>query len=264
MKKTICLLCFIFLSFNSFLFAETQEEKGLSIATTVYNHNKGYTSQISYSELTLINAQGSKMSRQMKTSQIETKSEGEKVLIEFLKPANVKGTKLLTWSYKTKDDSQWLFLPALNRVKRILSTSKTGSFMGSEFSYEDVGSDEVEKYTYLFLKDDTLADRNVWIYERYPVDKNSGYSKQVIWMDQDYYRPLKIEYYDRKGELLKISEFSDFNSFTMKHMNKTMWFFNSIAVNNVQTKKSSTLIWSDREFEVALSPTLFLKDNLSN
>ena len=63
--------------------------------------------------------------------------------------------------------------------------------MGSEFAYEDVGSDELEKYTYRFLSDDIFNKRPIWKYERYPISDKSDYSKHVIWLDKTYYQPLK-------------------------------------------------------------------------
>ena len=256
---------FIFVLFFSFIsFAETAEDKGLRLATEAYTKNKGFVSQLSTSELILINAYGSEMNRKMSSTSIETKNDGDKVIIEFLWPADVKGTKLLTWSHKTRDDDQWLFLPALNRVKRILSTSKSGSFMGSEFSYEDVGSDEIEKYTYKFIQDDTVNERPVWVYERYPTNEKSGYSKQIVYMDKEYLQPQKIEYFDRKKELLKISNFTNFKLYYLEDKSKSFWFFHEIVVKNIQTKKSSILKWEDRKIGNKVSSTLFLKDNLLN
>lgn len=262
MKKLIFVCFILFLPVS--LFAETSTEKGLRLATDAYFANKGFVTQTATSELTLINAYGSEMNRKMTSITKETKNDGDKVIIEFLWPADVKGTKLLTWSHKTKDDDQWLFLPALNRVKRILSTSKSGSFMGSEFSYEDVGSDELEKYTYSFIKDDTVNNRAVWVYDRYPVNEKSGYSKQTVYLDKQYLQPLQIEYFDRKNELLKVSTFSEFKQYYLKDKSKGFWFFHNIVVKNVQTKKSSILQWEEREIGNNVSSAIFLKDNLLN
>ena len=223
-------ISFFVLLLNVLCFAETDQEKGLRIASEAYFKNKGFNTQISSSELKIINAHGSSMTRRMYSTQMETKKDGDKMLIEFLWPADVKGTKLLTWSHKNRNDDQWLFLPALNRVKRILSTNQSGSFVGSEFSYEDVGSDEFEKYTYLFLRDDLLNNRPVFVYERYPINSKSGYSKQIVWMDKQYYQPLKIEYFDRKKELLKVSIFADFKLYDR------FWLFHQVTVENVQNE----------------------------
>ena len=99
-------------------------------------------------------------------------------------PADVKGTALLTFSHKTGNDDQWLYLPALKRVKRISSSNKSGPFMGSEFAYEDISSEEVEKYTYRYIRDEDFDGQATFVVERYPVDKKSGYTRQVVWVDR--------------------------------------------------------------------------------
>ena len=256
MIRYYILFYFLFAFFGA-IQAETAEEKGLMIATQAYQKNKGFVSQVASTELILMNAHGSQMNRKMVSKTLETATQGDKLLIEFLWPADVKGTKLLTWSYKNKDDDQWLYLPALNDTKRILSSRKSGSFMGSEFSYEDISSNEVDKYTYKFIDDGQLEGRDVWIYEQYPKDNRSGYSKRIIWMDKQYYQPLQIHYFDKKQELLKVSNFNNFV------FDKGFWFYNHIAVKNVQTKKSSFLVWLDREVGVSLNTDYFLKQNIN-
>jgi len=129
---------------------------------------------------------------------------GDKSLIIFLTPADVKGTKMLTHEHINKDDNQWMYLPALRRVKRIASRNKSGSFMGSEFSYEDTANASWEKYTY---KNDLeeVEFNGIKCYKgtRIPKDKNSGYSKQITYIDATTFLVSKIDYFDRKKELLK-------------------------------------------------------------
>ena len=97
--------------------------------------------------MTLINANGQKRTRKMSMIILE-KDGGDKSLMTFVSPKDVKGTKFLSYSHINKDDDQWLYLPALKRVKRIASKNKSGSFMGSEFSYEDLSSFDADKYSY--------------------------------------------------------------------------------------------------------------------
>ena len=91
-----------------------------------------------------------------------------------------------------------LYLPALRRVKRISSANRSGSFMGSEFAYEDLTPREVEEFTYRYLRDEPRGDLTCTVTERTPVDDKSGYTRQVVWRDQDALRVWKVEYYDRK------------------------------------------------------------------
>lgn len=250
--KIIVFLSLILLTVQS----HADANKGLAIMTEADKANNGFSGETSQLHMTLINAHGDKVERKMNSQIKETKGDGDKSIFVFKWPADVKGTKMLTWTHKTGNDDQWLYLPALKRVKRITSRNKTGSFMGSEFSYEDLSSQEVEKYTYNYVKDDTFNGRKVSIIERTSIDKNSGYSKQVMYHDLEYNNPLKIDYYDRKGELLKTADFTDYKKYT------TFWRANKITMNNKQTKKSSILIWKDRKLNQKFSDSDFNQNKL--
>ena len=130
--------------------------------------------------------------------------------------------------------------------------------MGSEFSYEDLGSQEIEKFTYELLGETQSKGRQVWHMKRIPTDKRSGYSKQVLWIDQEYHGPLKIEYYDRKGDLLKTALFTDYNKFGK------LWRPNQISVTNSQTRKQSVITWTERALGSEVDEENFDSDNLAD
>ena len=223
------------------LFAQSSQEEGLRVAKVVDEANEGFVGDYSEMEMILINAHGDETVRRLINESAEQKNDGDRSVSTFQWPADVKGTRMLTWSRKTGDDDQWLYLPALKRVKRISSRNKSGAFMGSEFSYEDLGSQEVEEYTYNSLGEEEIDGRKCWKIERDPVSKKSGYSKEVVWFDQEYMNPLRIDYFDRKGELLKISTFLNYTKYDR------FWRADEIFMENVQTKKKSRLIWKKRE-----------------
>ena len=130
----------LILFINLFLFtfqSQANAQKGLEIMTKADKANSGFLGETSEMHMTLINAHGDKVERKMNSKITETESDGDKSIFTFQWPADVKGTKMLTWTHKKGNDDQWLYLPALKRVKRITSRNKTGSFMGSEFSYEE-------------------------------------------------------------------------------------------------------------------------------
>ena len=206
-----CLFTFLFiLIFPILIFSESLEQKGYRLAVENDAHNSGYHSQKALIQMILINSHGEQTERKMLTMEKEGTTDGDLSLFEFIWPADVKGVKLLTHSHVAVDvsDDQWLYLPALGRIKRINSRNQTGSFQGSEFSYEDIAANDVDKFTYKFIRDDQIASKNIWVSERYSINKKSGYSKQVTYVDQETRLPLKIEYFDRKGDLLKVSIFS--------------------------------------------------------
>lgn len=239
-----------------FLSAGTPQEEGLSIMIDMDKANEGFIGEYSEMEMTLVNAHGDETIRKMNTETREMDADGDRSISTFEWPADVKGTRMLTWSHKDGDDDQWLYLPALKRVKRISSKNKSGSFMGSEFAYEDLGSQEVEEFTYQKLGDEQQEGRDCWKVERVPVSQKSGYSKEICWYDKEYMNPLRIEYYDRKGELLKIATFSDYQKFDK------FWRANKISMENIQTKKFSHIIWKTRELGKTFGEDRFSSDYL--
>lgn len=257
--SNLCLILILSL-LSQFSYAETSQEKGLRIAKEAEARNNGFVGDESDLEMVLIDAYGSKIVRKMEGRVLEVENDGDKSLNIFLNPKDVKGTKMLTWSHKNEDDNQWLYLPSLKRVKKISSRNKSSSFMGSEFSYEDLGSQEIEKYKFNFLKDGkSSTGEDVYIIERVPVD-NSGYSKQVVQISKKHLNAVHVSYYDRKSELLKTAEMSGFTKYTVK--GKELWRATLIHMKNVQTKKESIFKWTNRKLGVNFKSSLFTKRSL--
>lgn len=204
-------------------------------------------------KMTLINANGQERVRTMKMKVLEGE-EGDKSLMEFLSPADVKGTKFLNYEHFDRDDDQWLYLPALKRVKRIASKNKSGSFMGSEFSYEDLSSFNVEKYTYDGdAKAVELDGKKLLETVRVPKDENSGYTKQVSWIDPETFLIERVDYYDRKKALLKTALFGDYRNFD------GVWRIGKIVMTNHQNDKKTILVWENEKIKTGLGERDFNK-----
>lgn len=257
MKRMIYILPLVLLFNTSPSVAETPEEKGLSIAQEDDKRDNGFKDFTANLLMTLKNRQGEHSTRHIRNKTLEVEGDGDKSISIFDQPRDVKGTALLNFSHKIGTDDQWLYLPALKRVKRISSSNKSGSFMGSEFAYEDVTSQEVEKYTYKWLRDEDCDGKKCFVFERYPVDKNSGYTRQVVWLDQEEYRILKIDYFDRKNSALKTLTQSDFKKFLDQY-----WYPEKMFMENHQTGKSTLLTWSEYKFKTGLSNKNFNKNSL--
>ena len=239
-------------------FAETPEEKGLAIAVEADQRDQGFGDSSADMLMTLRNKHGQESKRAIRSKTLEVVDEGDKSLSIFDTPRDVKGTAFLTFSHKVGDDEQWLYLPALKRVKRISSRNKSGSFMGSEFSYEDIASQEIEKYSYKYLRDEPMAGHDCFVFERYPVDsKNSGYTRQVVWMDKDQYRVWKIEFFDRKSSHLKTLVFKGYQQYLNKY-----WRADELQMVNHQNGKSTTLLFSAYRFQTGLTDRNFNKNSL--
>ena len=238
--------------------AESPEDKGLAIAIEEDKRDKGFGDSTASMTMILRNKHGQESIRKIRTKTLEVEGDGDKSLSIFDNPRDVKGTAFLNFTHKVGDDDQWLFLPALKRVKRISSRSKSGSFMGSEFAYEDISSQEIEKYTYKWIRDEVYEDQECFVTELYPVDKkNSGYTRQVNWIDMKEYRVLKVEYYDRKNSHLKTLTFTGYKKYMEKY-----WRADEMKMVNHLNGKSTKLVWSDYRFQTGLTDKDFSTNSL--
>lgn len=235
------------------------EEKGLVIAKEADRRDQGWGDSSATMKMVLINRQGDQSERQLRLKSLEVADDGDKSLTIFDEPFDVAGTAFLSFTHSLEPDDQWLYLPALKRVKRISSANKSGPFMGSEFAFEDLSSFEVDKFTYEYLRDEPCGELTCHVSKLFPQYEYSGYSYQIVWLDTDEYRAQKIEYYDRKGDLLKTQTFSDYREFLDQY-----WRAHSVEMVNHQTGKSTRLEWSDYQFNTGLSDADFNRRRLQN
>ena len=167
------------------LFAITADE----IAKQVDERNDG-DKLISTMEMTLIDRHGNQRVRKMKNYSMD-KGEDTYSVIFFLSPADVRNTAFLTYDYhdSDKDDDQWLYLPALKKTKRIASSDKSSSFMGSDFTYSDMTSRNIDDYNYRIAKESSVRGHKVWVMESVPKTQKTidetGYIKSYMFVRQD-------------------------------------------------------------------------------
>jgi len=238
--------------------AQSPEAKGLAIALEADKRDTGFGDFTADLQMILMNKHGQKSERKIRIRTLEVEADGDKSLTIFDTPRDVKGTAFLNFTHKTGDDNQWLYLPALKRVKRISSRNKSGSFMGSEFAYEDISSQEPEKYIYKWIRDEVFEGLECFVVEYSAVDKkNSGYTKQVAWLDKDQYRVWKIEYYDRKNSRLKTLAIKDYRKYLDKY-----WRADEMYMVNHLTGKSTKLIMSNYKFRTGLKDSDFSQNSL--
>nr|WP_161799474.1 outer membrane lipoprotein-sorting protein [Vibrio nigripulchritudo] len=253
MKYTSLLLAGLLMSGNVLADAV----KGMEIANERKARDTGWGDSVATMSMILKNAQGESSTRQMRLKSLEVDGDGDKGLTIFDEPRDVKGTAFLNHSHTTEPDDQWLYLPALKRVKRISSRNKSGPFMGSEFAYEDLSSFELEKYKFNYIQDDMVDGEPVFLLEQIPTDKNSGYTKQLVWLDKVHYRPLKVEFYDRKSALLKTLTFSEYQVYEDQY-----WRAHKMLMVNHQSGKSTLLNTEEMAFRNGLDDGDFSKNTL--
>ncbi len=223
-------------------------KKGLDIATEVDLRDRGWGDSVSQLKMELRHKGGKVSKRQMKISNLEVDGDGDKSLTIFKQPRDVKGTAFLSHSHSLEPDQQWLYLPALKRVKRISSANKSGPFLGSEFAFEDLASFEVDKFDYEYIREDTLNGLDVYVVKYLPKYKHSGYSFQEQWIDKSEYRIQKVVFYDRKKSLLKTLEYIGYQKYLDKY-----WRADKFIVTNHQTGKSTVLFWESYAFGQGLT-----------
>ncbi len=229
---------------------QSNEQLGREIAEEADRRDLGWGDNASVMRMILRNRNGDESVRELRRQVLETNEEGtgDKSLLTFDSPRDVAGTSLLSHTKILDPDDQWLFLPALKRVKRISSANKSGPFVGSEFAYEDLVSQEVDKYDYNFLREETCGELECFVVERIPLYEKSGYTKQVVWWDQDEYRIQRIDFYDRKDVLLKTLLYEGYQQYLGRY-----WRADRMAMENHQNGKSTDLVFSEWTFANGLS-----------
>ena len=222
---------------------KAEEMTGKTIMEKVYYNPSGEDTQ---GELTmsLINSKGDTRVRKLMQY---TKDDGktEKKIMFFLSPADVKGTSFMNWSYTDgRDDDQWIYLPALKRVKRISSDSKGDYFMGSYFTYDDLGDRHPDDDEHKLLRTEKIGEYECFVVESVPKDEDYMYSKTITWVMKDNYLGLKREFYDDRDKLLKVlnsKKFENISGFwtiletemhNVQKDHRTQMLFDEVKINN--------------------------------
>lgn len=177
-----------------------------------------------------------------------------KNIMQFQEPADVKGTTFLSFEYDEagKEDDRWIYLPAMRRVRRISGSSKNDYFMGSDFTYDDIGDRDIEEYTYKLLGEEDCFGGRCWKIEstaKDPID--TGYSKTISLIRKDALKAVYVEYYDRDNRLLKKLEVKELNS------QKGFWTIMSMEMNNVQSRHKTYFTIKNIEYDTEVSDSLF-------
>ena len=242
---------------NAHTASMTPEETGRQIALEARERENGFGNLTATQAMVLRNKHGQESRRQLRVKILEIEGDGDKSLFVFDHPRDVKGTAFLVHAHRDGADDQWLYLPALKRVKRISSSNQSGSFMGSEFAYEDMTAQEVEKFSYRYLRDEPCGKLTCTVTERFPVNKKSGYSRHVVWRDTDELRVWKVQYYDRKNAHLKTLTIGNYAKYLDRY-----WYAGELTMINHLTGKSTVLTWTDFQFRTDINNRDFTRRGL--
>jgi outer membrane lipoprotein-sorting protein len=232
------------------------QSDGEEVARTAERVNQGFLGERATFMLILINAQGDRAERRFVLEVWEDIERGDQSRIDFEWPDSVRGTVLLTHARRTGVDDQWLYLPATKRSRRISAGQKNGSFMGSEFTYEDLTPPVASKYRHVRMADATVDGRACFVLERRPRTDGSGYSRQLIWLDKERLVPLAVQFYDRKDDLLKVAAYRDYRAFGPYQR------AGLVRMENRQTKRVSELRAGARELGITPDARRFRSETL--
>lgn len=186
------------------------DPKAREIMTRVDQRDDG-DNQTSNMQMVLIDKRGKQRIRELRTF-AKDKGEDELSMMFFLSPADVEDTGFLTYDYDDpdRDDDQWLYLPALKKTKRIASSDKSGSFMGSDFSYADMTDRPLEKYEYQLLQEAEVDGHPVWVIQSTPIDEEeideTGYTKSIQFVRKDNDVVIRAKTWVKKGKRNKYLE----------------------------------------------------------
>ena len=239
--------------------AEDPVAKGEAIARESDRRDLGFGDSKVTLTMVLENRKGQTSERKMRirTLEVPDENDGDKSLVIFEEPRDIKGTALLSHAHILEPDDQWLYLPALKRVKRISSANKSGPFVGSEFAYEDITAQELRKYGYEWLRDESLGELECFVVERRPLYEKSGYTRIITWYDKAEYRMQRVDYYDRKDALLKTLTLGDYRQYLGRY-----WRSHDLFMENHQTGKKTRLVYEAYEFQTGMKDSDFTKSSL--
>ena len=227
-----------------------QSLSGKQIIEKVYNRPAG-DDQTSDLTMTLINKSGDQRVRKIKQF---TKDLGdlEKSIMFFLSPADVKNTSFMSWTYDSdQSDDQWLYLPALKKTKRISSDSKSDYFMGSDFTYDDLGDRKLEDDTHKLLREETMDGKECYVVESLSKDEDYMYSKTVVWVNKSNFIGVQKEFYDEDEDRLKI--------LTIKEVEEIsgIWVITNSEMKNVQKNHRTTMVLNNVQINTGMSESKF-------
>jgi len=208
----------------------------------------------------LVSKEGGERIRGMTILRKNLQEGGEqRYLIYFHRPPDVRGMTFMVWKYPQRNADRWLFIPALNLVRRIAADDKRSSFVGSDFSYEDVSGRNVEEDTHRLLRDEALDGKDAYVIESTPKDlAGSDFGRKVSWVDKRTLLPLKEEYFDKRGDPAKV-----FSADDVKEI-QGFWTMTKRTMRDVQTGHRTEVTFQEVRYNLRLPEDLFSERYLRN
>ncbi|MBF0587247.1 outer membrane lipoprotein-sorting protein [Prosthecochloris sp. N3] len=254
MGKKAVFLCFCFAVLQSWsaigVLGETAVVTGRQVMEMEDDRPDG-DDRTSVLTMTLVNKRGSERVREVSSCSKDYGKDRKSVMV-FRSPADVKGTAFLSWEYDdpSREDDKWLYMPAMKKVRRISGSSKNEYFMGSDFTYDDMGDRNVDEDAHALLGEEEIAGHTCWKVESVPLGPDDMYTRKVIWISKEARMALKAEYYDKDG-LLKVYRVLDFAKVG------GFWTVRRSEMENVVRKHKTLMEFSDMRYNTGLEDVFF-------
>ncbi|MFC2076013.1 outer membrane lipoprotein-sorting protein [candidate division KSB1 bacterium] len=213
-------------------------------------------SELTVDIMLLVDRNNKQEQRTMKTYHKDLGGGENRSLVVFEEPAKVKGTAMLTWEHNEADDDQWLYLPSQKKMRRIAAASKKSYFMGTDLTYEDMESEDIDEYNYTMLDPEAVDGQDCYVLEAVPVDqaklRASGYSKRKLWVRQDIFYTVKIEFFDQRGRQIKTQ-----TNLELEQAKGTAWRAKKSMVDNITRKHKTLTAVKSQQIGVKLDDAIF-------
>ncbi len=215
-------------------------------------------------KMELINKKGNKRTREINQYSMTSQEDNRSTLLRFNSPADVKGIGFLAIENTGRENDQWLYLPALGRSRRISASDDTDNFMGSDFTYEDIGTEEIEEFNYKLKGSENINGFDSYLIEAIPNSEQkqseSGYSKREIYVDKSSYLVVQTKYFNKKGELSKI--YTGENVYKVNNTDK--WRVHVMTMKNLKTEHTTVLYFDNYNINAAAQNSVFTQRYLES
>jgi len=226
---------------------QTPEERGREIAVEADRRIRGYGDYQARMDMILIDQHGEETVRELDLLSLEVSPDEAHSLVYFQSPRDIRGTGLLTLSFRNGEEEQWLYLPALRRTKRISANGRSSPFMGSEFAYEDLAPMYPSQFDYSYVGQESLEGTDTFVIERYPRYEGTGYQRERVWVDTEEYRVLRVDAWDLRDRLLKTLTLGGYEKYP-----DGIWRPSEALMVNHRTEARTRLRWSDYRLRTGL------------
>jgi outer membrane lipoprotein-sorting protein len=206
-------------------------------------------------KMTLLTKEGQQRLRELTMLRKNEAGGDQRYFLYFHGPADVRGTVFMVYKYPNREDDRWLFLPALNLVQRVAARDSRSSFVGSDFSYEDVSGRDIEADTHRVVRTEALGSRHAVVIESVPT-READYAKKLSWIEQATFLPLKEEYYDVQGSLYKVFTAEEFRDV------QGLPTVTKRTMTNVKTGHKTEVTFDNVAYNVGLGEEIFTERTL--